>query len=86
MLVFDRIVVGPGVDGAFFGRANVRNAGADYLNGVTVRWRVLGPAGIELDRGVAIRSSLAPGETATIELDGSRRYSDDWVRVSFSSS
>lgn len=82
-LVFDRIVVAPGEDGAFLGRANVRNAGADYVNDVAVRWRILGRGGDELDRGVARWPSLAPGETRTIELDGSRRYSDDWTRVTF---
>jgi hypothetical protein len=74
---------GTGEDGAFLGRANVRNAGADYVNDVAVRWRILGRGGEELDRGVARWPSLAPGETRTIELDGSRRYSDDWTRVTF---
>jgi hypothetical protein len=83
-LVFDRIVVVPGEDGAFLGRANVRNAGAAYLNGPAVRWRILGRDGSELDGGVVRWPSLAPGETRTVELEGSRRYSDDWARVTFS--
>ena len=44
---------------------------------------ILGPNGVELDRGVSRWPNLAPGETATIELDGSRAYSDAWVRVRF---
>ncbi len=82
-LRFDRIVVFEGPEGRFAGRANVRNAGRDYLNGLRVAWRILGANGIEFDRGVSRWPNLAPGETATIELDGSRDYSDAWVRVRF---
>ncbi len=82
-LRFDRIVVLEGTDGTFAGRANVTNEGAAYLNGLRIAWRILGPNGVELDRGVSRWPNLAPGETATIELDGSRAYSDAWVRVRF---
>ena len=67
----------------FAGHANVTNKGAAYLNGLRIAWRILGPNGVELDRGVSRWPNLAPGETATIELDGSRAYSDAWVRVRF---
>lgn len=83
VLRFDRIVVLEGSDGDFAGRANVTNAGAAYLNGLRIAWRILGQNGVELDRGVSRWPNLAPGETATIELDGSRAYSDAWVRVRF---
>ena len=82
-LRFDRIAVFEGSDGAFAGRANVTNRGTTYLNGLRIAWRILGPNGVELDRGVSRWPNLAPGETATIELDGSRAYSDAWVRVRF---
>jgi len=82
-LRFDRIVVLEGSDGRFAGHANMTNQGAAYLNGLRIAWRILGPNGVELDRGVSRWPNLAPGETATIELDGSRAYSDAWVRVRF---
>ena len=82
-LRFDRIVVLEGSDGSFAGRANVTNEGAAYLNDLRIAWRILGPNGVELDRGASRWPNLAPGETATIELDGSRAYSDAWVRVRF---
>ena len=82
-LRFDRVVVFEGSDTAFAGRANMTNRGAAYLNGLRITWRILGPNGVELDRGVSLWPNLAPGETATIELDGSRAYSDAWVRVRF---
>jgi hypothetical protein len=82
-LRFDRVVVLEGSDGRFAGHANMTNEGRAYLNGLRIAWRILGPNGVELDRGVSRWPNLAPGETATIELDGSRVYSDAWVRVRF---
>jgi hypothetical protein len=83
VLRFDRVVVLEGSDGKFAGHANMTNEGAAYLNGLQIAWRILGPNGVELDRSVSRWPNLAPGETATIELDGSRVYSDAWVRVRF---
>ena len=82
-LRFDRIVVLEGSDGRFAGHANVTNHGAPYLTGLRIGWRTLGPTGAELDGGASGWPNLAPGETATIVLDGSRAYSDAWVRVRF---
>jgi hypothetical protein len=82
ILRFDRIVV-LREDGRFAGRANVTNQGGEYLNGVRLRWRVLGPMGATLDQGLVTWPSLAPGETATVHFAGSRPYRKDWRRVVF---
>lgn len=81
-LRFDRIVV---LDeaGRFAGRANVRNDGTEYLNGVRLRWRVVDSRGARLDGGVLTWPSLAPGETATLHFEGRRVYRKTWRRVVF---
>ena len=81
-LLFERIVV---LDegGRFAGRANVRNDGAEYLNGVRLRWRVVDSDGATLDAGVVRWPSLAPGETATLHFEGDRVYREIWRRVVF---
>jgi len=81
-LRFERIVV---LDeaGRFAGRANVRNGGAEYLNGVRLRWRVVDSRGATLDGGVLTWPSLAPGETATLHFEGERVYRKTWRRVVF---
>lgn len=81
-LRFERIVV---LDegGRFTGRANVRNDGAEYLNDVRLRWRVVDSRGATLDRGVLTWPSLAPGETATLHFEGGRAYRKTWRRVVF---
>ena len=82
-LSVDRIFVFEGADGRFDGRANVRNDGEDYLNGLVLTWRILAAGRRELDRGTARWPNLAPGETATVELRGRAPYSNSWARVVF---
>ena len=81
-LRFEQIVV---LDeaGRFAGRANVRNDGAQYQNGVRLRWRVVDSRGATLDDGVLTWPSLAPGETATLHFEGDRVYRQTWRRVVF---
>ena len=82
-LSFDRIVVFAGSGGRFAGRANVRNDGKEYVNGLTLTWRILAADSRELDRGTTTWPNLAPGETATVQLRGRAPYSKSWARVVF---
>jgi hypothetical protein len=79
-LRFDRIVV-LREDGRFAGRANVRNDGAEFLNDVRLRWRIVDATGAVLDAGAVTWPSLAPGETATVHFAGTRAYRESWRRV-----
>jgi hypothetical protein len=81
-LRFERIVV-LAEAGRFAGRANVRNEGVHYLNGLRLRWRVVDAGGTTLDGGVLGWPSLAPGETATVHFEGRRVYMRSWRRVVF---
>jgi len=69
--------------GNFSGRANVTNTGQIFLNGIVISWRILDSAGQPIDQGQASWPNLAPGETATLPLNGSAPYLDTWARVEF---
>ena len=69
--------------GKFAGRANITNTGQTFLNGIVVSWRILDSAGQLIDQGQSSWPSLAPGETATIPLNGSAPFVDTWARVEF---
>lgn len=82
-LRFTQVHVLAGADRAFSGRANTTNVGPDYRNGLTIRWTIVDRGGAVLDEGRAVVSSLAPGATTTIELDGSRPFEPAWASVRF---
>ena len=69
--------------GKFAGRANVTNTGQTFLNGIVLSWRILDSAGQLIDQGQSSWPSLAPGETATLPLNGSAPFVDTWARVEF---
>lgn len=67
----------------FAGLAAVTNTGRRYLNRLTIGWSIVSRRGVRLDAGRAGIANLAPGETATIVLTGSRRYTRGWAFVVF---
>jgi hypothetical protein len=69
--------------GNFSGRANVTNTSQTFLNGIVISWRILDSAGQSIDQGQTSWPNLAPGETASIPLNGSAPYLDTWARVEF---
>ena len=69
--------------GVFSGRANVTNSGKTFLNQLVISWRIVDAAGQVLDRGQTEWPNLAPGETATLPLNGSAAFVDAWTRVEF---
>jgi hypothetical protein len=81
-LRFARIVV-VAESGRFAGRANVRNAGSEFLNDVRLRWRIVDADGNVLDSGVTTWPTLAPAEVATVHFAGSKPYRSAWRRVLF---
>ena len=68
---------------AFAGRANMKNTGAAFLNGLLISWQILGEADQVFDEGELTWPNLAPGETATISFTGTETFVDGWVRVEF---
>jgi hypothetical protein len=77
-----RVFKDPGT-GLFSGRANVTNAGKTFLNRLAISWRIVDATGQVLDRGQIEWPNLAPGETATLPLNGSAAFADAWARVEF---
>ncbi len=67
----------------FAGLADVTNAGRRYVNRLTIGWSIVSRRGVRLDAGRVGIASLAPGETATVSLTGSRRYTRAWAFVVF---
>lgn len=80
---FDEVRVFAAANGDFAGRASMTNVGRDTLTAIVVYWNVRTAAGKVLDRGQLQWPSLAPGETATIQLTGAEPYRGDWRRVKF---
>lgn len=82
-LRFTSVRVFAGAAQRFAGRANATNRTAAYLNGARVSWSIVDRRGRRLDGGRTTLPSLAPGETTTIGLTGSRRFERSWAAVRF---
>jgi len=67
--------------GNFSGRTNVTNTGQTFLNQIVISWRIVDSAGQPIDQGQTSWPNLAPGETATVPLNGTAPYLDAWARV-----
>src|SRR6266540_1928005 len=76
-------IFGDAATGNFSGRTNVTNTSQAFLNGIVISWRILDSAGQPIDQGQISWPNLAPGETATVPLNGSMPYLDTWARVEF---
>jgi hypothetical protein len=67
----------------FAGRANMKNMGNTFLNGLVISWTILGEADQVFAEGELTWPNLAPGETATIQFKGTEAFVDSWVRIEF---